>query len=131
MSTAEPATFPRWIRLRAVADYSQRNDVTNRVSDSIPKSGGFLSNSNLLSDMVTTLVMEDVCPVRLPQFRASLENIDGLELDTKSVELFDDCCHQLDERANDGTIPDHVNGILQLNWRDAPGTLRQRIVADG
>lgn len=87
----------------------------------------------MLSDMVTTMMMEDVEPKRLPEFRTTLQHIDGLVLDSKSIELLDQCCQRVAERSDgdDEPVPEAVRAILQLNWRDAPGSLKQQILADG
>jgi hypothetical protein len=59
----------------------------------------------MISDMVTTMKLEDLEPNRLPVFfRMILRHIDGLTLDSKAIELLDQCCQRL-ERSCYETAP--------------------------
>lgn len=125
-------SFPPWLRMRVLADFSQRQATTTHVSEAISRSGGFLSNANMLSDMVTSMLIEDIEPLRLDQFRESLERIDGLTLTNTTKDLFDSCHEQVkDAQQMEVSLPEPVAGMLQITWRNAPGKLQQTIVADG
>lgn len=123
-------TFPMWLRLRGIGDFDKRQEITSQVSDAVALSGGFISRSNLLSDMVTVLLLEDVVPQRLDAFRASLKQIQGFRLDHDSAELLNECQKQIDAD-NEKEIPKAVYVDFQLNWKGAPGSLTHEIPADG
>jgi hypothetical protein len=134
LATPAAKPFPRWLRLRGIADYSVRYDTTTKVADAISSSsGGFLSDLHMSSDMVTIMKLEDVEPNRLPVFRTTLRHIDGLTLDSKSIELLDQCCQRLERSCYETVppVPEAVMATMQLNWRGAPGTLKHQIPADG
>ena len=83
--------FPAWLHLKAYAPYKQRMDTTDRIANSISKSGGYLTHSTLLSDMATTMVLEDVDPHQLQKFIDAIAKIEGLEFDTLSQEQLHKC----------------------------------------
>ncbi|CAJ1951720.1 unnamed protein product [Cylindrotheca closterium] len=128
-TTNLPPQFPRWLRLAAIAPISQRHDMTTKVADLINnKSGGFVSNANLLSDMVTAILIEDMEPQKIPNFWLSLKELD-LEWTNASKDQLE-LCEQLLASASDG-VPPQIHGVLQLTWRGAHGKLRHEIPADG
>jgi hypothetical protein len=127
-STSKP--FPRWLRFSANAPVESRFENTAQVVSSISKSDGFLSNSNLLSDLATSLVMEDVEPHKLGDFYQALREIDGLRLHPDSIELFQECCEAV--KNNNNKVPDTVAGVFhQITWSGSQGKLTHQIVTDG
>ena len=122
--------FPRWLRLAACAPVSLRHELTTNVADKINnKSGGFVSNANLLSDMVTAILIEDIDPKKIPEFVHSLEELKSLEWNDSSKEQLALCQQLLS--ASGGNVPPTIAGVLQLTWRGAEGKLRHEIPADG
>ncbi|CAB9511319.1 expressed unknown protein [Seminavis robusta] len=126
----QPAVFPFWLRLKGMAQFEDRQRVTSEVADSISSSGGFLSRANILSDMVTVMTMEDVEPDRIGRFQQRMGDVEGFRLDDESTALLDSCQLLLREK-EDIKIPPSVFANLQISWLNAPGNLRQEIVADG
>ncbi|KAL3938652.1 MAG: hypothetical protein SGBAC_006488 [Bacillariaceae sp.] len=125
---ADLPTFPRWLRLAAFGSVSQRHELTVHVADAInSKSGGFVSNANLLSDMVTTILIEDIETQKIPDFWLSLKELD-LELTNASKDQLE-LCQQLLSASDD--VPPEIKGVLQLTWKGAEGKLRHEIPADG
>lgn len=123
-------SFPRWLRLAAFAPVSQRHDLTTKVADKINnKSGGFVSNASLLSDMVTAILMEDIEPDKITHFWNSLEELDTLEWSESSKEQVELCQQLLSDSSS--KVPQTIAGVLQLTWRGAEGKLRHEIPADG
>lgn len=121
-----PRPFPRWIRLKASADVAERQELTALVADAISASGGFLSQTNTLSDMVTVFVLEDVDPEKLQAFQNRLDSI--VRLDPTSRAILGECQALLNRsRQEQQSIPDTTMAVLQLNWKNASGTLRQEI----
>ena len=137
--------FPRWLRLSATAPVENRLDVTNRVVDSISKGGGFLSSSNLLSDLATCLVIEDLQPLKINKFYLALQEIDSADfkLHPDSIDLMEQCSEMVarhrgdtnaDEerkRHNATTLPVTVAGVFQIAWKGSTGKLTHDIVSDG
>jgi hypothetical protein len=131
-ASQEPQIFPVWLRLKGMAPFADRQRVTTEVADSISISGGFLSRSNILSDMVTVMTLEDVQPHRIGRFEQKLHDIKGFRLDGPSTELLQHCQQLLLEQDTETKeIPPSVYCNLQITWVDAPGELRQEIPADG
>lgn len=127
-NTTDLPPFPRWLRLAAFGSVSQRHELTTHVADTINrKSGGFVSNANLLSDMVTTILIEDIKPQKIPDFWLSLNELD-LELTNASKDQLE-LCQQLLSASDD--VPPEIKGVLQLTWKGAEGKLRHEIPADG
>ena len=95
-----------------------------------------MSQANLLSDMATAIVMEDLDPQRIPAFWDALQNLhDDLEWTHASMDQFETCCDILQQTQMDEDdhpqLPAAVAGVLQLTWKGAEGKLRHEIPADG
>ena len=129
-SSHDPIHFPFWIRLKGMSNFENRQRVTTEVADSISASGGFLTNSNILSDLVTVMTMEDVDPHRVGQLQDKLQQIEGFRLNAESEKSLEDCQTLLQSHET-VRIPPSVYCNLQITWLNAPGKLRQEIVADG
>ncbi|CAB9529826.1 expressed unknown protein [Seminavis robusta] len=131
-AATQPQTtvFPFWLRLKGMAQFEDRQRVTSEVADSISASGGFLSRANILSDMVTVMTMEDAEPDRIGRFQQRMGDVEGFRLDDESTALLENCQMLLKEN-EDIKIPPSVFANLQISWLNAPGNLRQDIVADG
>lgn len=74
------SNFPHWLHLKATAPYGQRVETTDQIAHILATTtGGYLTHSTMLSDVETTLVLEDVDPQQLENFHlAVLSNIPGL-----------------------------------------------------
>ncbi|KAL7521804.1 hypothetical protein ACHAWX_006494 [Stephanocyclus meneghinianus] len=130
--TGSPTSIPRWLRLSATAPVANRFEITMKVADLINhESGGFVSNSNLLSDMVTVMLMEDIVPEKLPLLRDSLLRFDGLNLSSESIRQLDMCCSSVLDSSSSSTLHSSVSGVFQINWKGAEGKIRHEIPADG
>lgn len=100
MTAASQKHFPNWLHLKAYAPHKQRTETTDRIANSISKSGGYLTHSTLLSDMATTLVLEDVDPHHLEPFVQAIEEIEGFDFELDSKEQLKKCfemVHQVDD----------------------------------
>lgn len=114
-----------------MASVTLRHEVTSHVSDCINSSGGFLMHSNLLSDMVTVMTMEDVDPYRISNFVHCLSHVNGFHLDENSQQLLHQCVQAVQQHDTKTKIPPVVYANLQITWLGAQGKIRQHIVADG
>ncbi|KAL3782688.1 hypothetical protein HJC23_002588 [Cyclotella cryptica] len=102
-----------------------------KVADLINhESGGFISSSNLLSDMITVMLMEDVIPEKIPLLRDSLLRLDGLLLSRESMRQLDMFSSDIDSSSS-STFHSCVSGVFQINWKGAEGKIRHEIPADG
>jgi hypothetical protein len=133
LPSTTPVAFPRWLRLKGVGDFEHRHRVTSEVADSISASGGFLAQSNILSDMITVMTLEDVEPAKLQDFENRITDVHHFRLDPKSLELLQECQGMLLPLEEDtgAKIPTTVSCNLQVSWVGAPGDLRQVIPAVG
>ncbi|KAL3906032.1 MAG: hypothetical protein SGARI_004185, partial [Bacillariaceae sp.] len=68
-ATPQEEAFPIWLRLKGMAPITDRHRVTTEVADAISVTGGFLSRSYILSDLVTVMTMEDVEPAKLARLK--------------------------------------------------------------
>lgn len=128
----QEVVFPGWLRLKGLAPFEDRQRITSQVADSISSSGGFLSMSNMLSDMVTVMTLEDVEPDQIGAFQRRLGEIENFRLDAASLEQLRGCQTLLNENEYSNIkIPPSVFCNLQVSWIGAPGRLRQDIPADG
>lgn len=131
-STGSPALLPRWLRLSATAPVTNRYEMTMMVADLINhESGGFVSNTNLLSDMITVMLIEDIVPEKIPLLRDSLLRVDGFHLSRESIRQLDMCCSSILDSSSSSTLPSSVAGVFQINWKGAEGKIRHEIPADG
>jgi len=106
--------FPSWLHLKAYAPYKQRMETTDIIANSISKSGGYLTHSTLLSDMATTLVMEDVDPQHLQNFVQAMDEIDGLVFEKASHEQLERCLQMVNEVNEDiKTKASHITNFQQ------------------
>ena len=87
----------------------------------------------MLSDMVTVMTMEDVEPNRLVNTFVPRVNecVPEFQWTKDSLQIIQEYEELLSEDDTVGIPPMGVFCNLQITWRDAPGTLRQTIVADG
>ena len=96
-NAASEVTFPNWLHLKAFAPYKQRLETTDRIANSVSKSGRYLTHSTLLSDTMTTLVLEDVDPHHLEKFIRAIEQIDGLVFEDMSHAQLGKCFEMVDK----------------------------------
>ena len=130
----EVVEFPRWLRLEIIIPVSQRQEATSLVADIINhKSGGYLSQCNMLSDMVTSILIEDLQPTKLFEFIETLQNsIPNIHLTTQTLSNLQQCQvallqHEQQQSDPKMVLPDTVMSILRITWKDATGTLKQNI----
>ena len=95
------AAFPHWLHLKAYAPYQQRMQTTDKIANSVTKSGGYLIRSILLSDMATTMVLEDMDPKNLGNFTKTIKEIDGLVLSPKSKEQLEHCLLMVEQASHE------------------------------
>ena len=113
-TTSNGVEFPSWLHLKAYAPYKNRMETTDRIANSISKSGGYLTHGTLLSDMVTTLVMEDVDPQHLQNFVRAMDEIDGLVFEKATHEQLDRCLQMVNEVNEDIKIKSsHITNFQQ------------------
>jgi len=125
--TTDRPPFPLWLKLAAFAPVSHRRDLTVEVADRInDKSGGFVSDANLLSDMVTSILVEDIEPKKIPDFWLSLKELDMQWTDASKEQL--ELCQQL--LSESGNVPPEIQGLVQLTWQGAEGKLKHQIPLD-
>jgi hypothetical protein len=103
--------------------------VTDDVTSIIGTTGGYLSQSNMLSNYATVLVLEDVDPHRLGPFTTALSNVPSLQLTSKSLILLESCQRSL----LDSKIPKPATMVVMLHliWRGADGSLTHTKLSDG
>lgn len=137
------STFPRRLHLTGYANVSQRLAVTMAVAEVLNKQSntgdGFISHSNLLSDLATVLIVEDMDTTKLDNLLHALQSINGLTLAPATSELLKECSRFVANSSSDNslttspsiTIPSTVTGVIQLLWKNAQGKLTHEIPADG
>ena len=125
--------FPRWLRLELIVPVSLRQEVTSLVADAInSKSGGYLSQCNMLSDMATSILIEDLEPTKLFKFIEYLQDsIPDMKFTQETISNLHECEQALSDSSaspsSNSPLPDTVMSILRLTWKDATGTLKQDI----